>query len=450
MSKTIKLTKGFDIQLEGEALRFLKTVSLSRNFALKPRDFKGIIPKMMLEVGAEVKAGDPVFHSKVDERVVFTSPVSGEIAEIKRGEKRFIEEIVILSDSGNKFKEFSVPDTNGGDRQDIIKVLLESGTWPYLRQRPFNKIASPDETPKSIFISGFDSAPLAPDYNYLLEGNDAEFNKGLEVLNVLCPGKVHLNLSKRLNNGHALTHAKNVSTTLFDGPHPSGNVGVQIHHLDPVITKNDLVWFISPQDLVIIGRLFLTGKYDARKKVAVAGSQVINKQYYEGISGVNVSSFLNNNLKEGSSRVISGNVLTGRKIEADGYLGFYDSLITVIPEGHEEEFLGWLIPTYPRPSVSRTFPSFMFPNMKYNVNTNLHGEERAFVVTGEYEKVIPMDILPLQLIKACMANDIENMEALGIYEVAEEDLALCEFICTSKSPIQSIIGRGLEFIEKEA
>src|SRR5690606_5658962 len=282
----------------------------------------------------------------------------------------------------------------------------------------------------------FDSAPLAPDYNYLLEGNDAEFNKGLEVLNVLCPGKVHLNLSKRLNNGHALTHAKNVSTTLFDGPHPSGNVGVQIHHLDPVITKNDLVWFISPQDLVIIGRLFLTGKYDARKKVAVAGSQVINKQYYEGISGVNVSSFLNNNLKEGSSRVISGNVLTGRKIEADGYLGFYDSLITVIPEGHEEEFLGWLIPTYPRPSVSRTFPSFMFPNMKYNVNTNLHGEERAFVVTGEYEKVIPMDILPLQLIKACMANDIENMEALGIYEVAEEDLALCEFICTSKSPIQ--------------
>src|SRR5690606_29044931 len=249
----------------------------------------------------------------------------------------FIEEIVILSDSGNKFKEFSVPDTNGGDRQDIIKVLLESGTWPYLRQRPFNKIASPDETPKSIFISGFDSAPLAPDYNYLLEGNDAEFNKGLEVLNVLCPGKVHLNLSKRLNNGHALTHAKNVSTTLFDGPHPSGNVGVQIHHLDPVITKNDLVWFISPQDLVIIGRLFLTGKYDARKKVAVAGSQVSNKQYYEGISGVNVSSFLNNNLKEGSSRVISGNVLTGRKIEADGYLGFYDSLITLIPEGHEEE-----------------------------------------------------------------------------------------------------------------
>ena len=450
MSKTIKLTRGFDIKLDGDALRFSVSPALSRNFAIKPLDFKGIIPKMIVQQGQEVKAGDALFHSKTDERILFTAPVSGEVIEIKRGEKRVIEEIIILSDSKNNFKDFGSSNPNELSREQVIEKLLSSGTWPLIRQRPFNKIANPSDKPKSIFISGFDSAPHGVDYNFILNGQEKDFQTGINALRKLTDGKIHLNLSANQKNCYAYTHAEGVETTNFDGPHPAGNVGVQIHHLDPVVSKKDLVWFINPQDLLIIGRLFNTGRYDASKLVALAGSSVVKKQYYKMSIGANISSILEGNLIDGDQRIISGNVLTGDKIDANGYLGYYDSLITVIPEGNQEEFLGWLLPTYPRPSISKTLPAFLFPEKKYKVNTNMHGEDRAFVVTGEYEKVLPMDILPLYLIKACMAKDIENMEALGIYEVAEEDFALCEFVCTSKAPIQEIIGEGLNYIEKEA
>lgn len=450
MAKTIKLKKGYDIKLEGESLRFVSKIELSRNFAIKPSDFKGIIPKLIVEVGNEVKAGDALFYSKDNENLMFTSPVSGEIAEIKRGEKRVIEEIIILSDSKNSYKDFGSLNPKDANREQIISKMLSSGVWPFVRQRPFSKIANPADLPKSIFISGFDSAPLGVDYNFILNNQSADFQAGINVLAKLTEGKVHLNLSKRLKNSDTLEHAKNVSITYFDGPHPSGNVGVQIHHLDPVITKNDIVWYVNPQDLLIIGRLFNTGKFDARKLVSLAGTEFIKKQYYEFMIGGSLTALTQNNMTNTSSRIISGNVLSGKKVAADSYLGFYDSLVTAIPEGHEEEFLGWLIPTYPRPSMSMTMPSFIFPDMKYKVNTNMHGEERAFVVTGDYEKVLPMDIMPLHLIKACMANDIENMEALGLYEVDAEDFALCEFICTSKAPIQDIIQNGLNYLEKEA
>lgn len=450
MAKTIKLSKGFDIQLEGEALRFTKVPQLSRNFAIKPTDFRGIIPKMLVEQGAEVKAGDALFCSKTDPRIVFTSPVSGEVAEIRRGEKRAILEVLILSDAKNSYKDFGKADPKGLSREDVIARLLDSGTWPLLRQRPFNKLADPSQTPKSIFISGFDSAPLAPDYNYILEHEATNFQTGIDVLRKLTEGKIHLNLDKNRRNCHAFEHANGVEITNFDGPHPAGNVGVQIHHLDPVLSKKDLVWYINPQDLLIIGRLFNTGHYDAGKLVALAGTGAINRQYYKMCTGACVSPILEGNMAQGENRVISGNVLTGTRIEANGYLGYYDHLLTVIPEGKDYEFLGWLLPTYARPSLSKTLPAFLMPGKKYEVNTNMHGEERAFVVTGEYEKVLPMDILPLYLIKACMARDIENMEALGIYEVGEEDFALCEFVCTSKAPIQDIIKEGLEYIEKEA
>jgi Na+-transporting NADH:ubiquinone oxidoreductase subunit A len=450
MAKTIKLTKGFDIKLEGEALRFTKKNEISRNFAIKPLDFKGITPKLIVEQGSEVKAGDPLFYAKENEQIVFTSPVSGEVIEVKRGEKRVIQEIVILSDAQSSYKDFGTADPKQLTKEEVSSKMLASGVWPLLRQRPFNKIADANHPPRSIFISGFDSAPLGVDYNYILNGQSKDFQAGIDALTKLTEGKVYLNLSKRLNNCDTLEHAHGVVKTYFDGPHPSGNVGVQIHHLDPVITRNDIVWFINPQDVLIVGRLFNTGKYDARKLVAIAGTEVINKQYYEMLIGSSVSSVLDHNLQAGNQRVISGNVLTGNKISADGYLGYYDSLVTVIPEGDDEEFLGWLLPSYPRPSLSMTMPSFIFPEKKYKVNTNMHGEERAFVVTGDYEKVLPMDIMPLQLIKACMANDIENMESLGLYEVGPEDMALCEFICTSKAPIQEIIESGLTYLEKEA
>jgi Na+-transporting NADH:ubiquinone oxidoreductase subunit A len=337
MAKTIKLTKGFDIKLEGEALRFTKKNEISRNFAIKPLDFKGITPKLIVEQGSEVKAGDPLFYAKENEQLVFTSPVSGEVIEVKRGEKRVIQEIIILSDAQSSYKDFGTADPKQLTKEEVSSKMLSSGVWPLLRQRPFNKIADANHPPRSIFISGFDSAPLGVDYNYILNGQSKDFQAGIDALSKLTEGKVYLNLSKRLNNCDTLEHAHGVEKTYFDGPHPSGNVGVQIHHLDPVITRNDIVWFINPQDVLIVGRLFNTGKYDARKLVALAGSEVINKQYYEMLIGSSVSSILDHNLEAGNQRVISGNVLTGSKISADGYLGYYDSLVTVIPEGDDEE-----------------------------------------------------------------------------------------------------------------
>jgi Na+-transporting NADH:ubiquinone oxidoreductase subunit A len=449
LAKTIKLTKGFDIKLEGEALRFTKKNEISRNFAIKPLDFKGITPKLIVEQGSEVKAGDPLFYAKENEQIVFTSPVSGEVIEIKRGEKRVIQEIVILSDAQSSYKDFGTADPKQLTKEEVRSKMLSSGVWPLLRQRPFNKIADTNHPPRSIFISGFDSAPLGVDYNYILDGQSKDFQAGIDALSKLTEGKVYLNLSKRLNNSDTLEHAHGVVKTYFDGPHPSGNVGVQIHHLDPVVTKNDIVWFINPQDVLIVGRLFNTGKYDARKLVALAGSEVINKQYYEMLIGSSVSSLLDHNLQAGNQRVISGNVLSGNKISADSYLGYYDSLVTVIPEGDDEEFLGWLLPSYPRPSLSMTMPSFIFPEKKYKVNTNMHGEQRNFVMTGQYDRVFPFDIYPVQLLKAMWASDIDKMEQLGVYEIVEEDFALCEVICTSKQSLQELVREALDTVYTE-
>lgn len=450
MSKTIKLRKGFDILLEGETLRVQGTTESSRHYSISPVDFKGIIPKLNVEQGSEVKAGDPLFHSKTNEKLLFTSPVSGEVVEIRRGAKRVIEEIVVLSDSQNSFKSFGPMSPNDASREALIDRMLESGVWPLVRQRPFNKIADPNETPKSIFISCFDSAPLGVDYNFVVAQNEEAFKTGLEVIKRLSGGKVFLNLSARTKNADVFEQASGVEKNYFDGPHPAGNVGVQIHHLDPVISKKDLVWFVNPQDLIIIGRVFKEGIYNSERLVALAGSSVIKREYHKMKIGAALSPILSNNLVAGKQRIISGNVLSGTQVTENDYLKYYDNLVTVIPEGDQPEFMGWLFPSYARPSISKTFTSYLKPSKKYNVNTGMHGEERAYVVTGEYEKVLPMDILPMQLIKACLANDIENMEALGIYEVAAEDLALCEFICTSKTPIQRIIGDALDYIEKEA
>jgi Na+-transporting NADH:ubiquinone oxidoreductase subunit A len=419
--------------------------------AIKPIDFPDIIPKLLVKEGDEVLAGSNLFFDKNNESIKFSSPVSGEIIEVLRGEKRKILEIKILADKGIKYLEFNKANLEELNREDILQTLLNSGLWPLIRQRPFGIIANPTEIPKSIFISVFDTNPLAPDLNFIMQGeNQKTFQTGLNALIKLTNGKTHLNIDGSKEVATIFKNSIGVILNKFSGPHPAGNIGVQIHHIDPV-NKGEVVWYVNPQDVLIIGKLFSEGKYDASRIIALTGSQVSSPKYYKTIIGSSVRNILNDGgLKAGKNRIISGNVLSGSQIQEDGFLGYYDTQITVIPEGKEFEFMGWLAPGLEKFSMSRTFFSWLNSKKKYNLNTNLHGEERPFVVTGQYEKVFPMDIYPVQLLKSILIEDIEMMEQLGIYEVVEEDFALCEFVCTSKIKSQEIIKRGIEMMQKES
>ncbi|MEO8569370.1 MAG: Na(+)-translocating NADH-quinone reductase subunit A [Ginsengibacter sp.] len=449
MSKYVKIKKGLNIRLEGEASKIISDLPLPETFSLKPPNFIDVIPKLLVKQGDEVLAGTPLFYDKSNEAIKFCSPVSGEVVEIIRGEKRKLQEVRILADKKVNFVTFNKSNPNNLNRENIIGLLLNSGVWPFIRQRPFGIIANPQEKPKSIFISAFDTNPLAPDNDFIMQHCGEDFQTGLDALQKLTDGKVHLNINANGKPATIFTGAKDVEINKISGPHPCGNVGVQIHHIDPV-NKGEVVWCINPQDVLIVGRLFNQGKFDASKVVALTGSQVKDPKYYKTIVGSSVKNMISDGgLKEGENRIISGNVLTGKQISYEGYLDFYDSQVTVIPEGHEPEFMGWLAPGFNKLSMSRTFFSWLTPNKKYNLDSNMHGEERPFVVSGEYEKVFPMDIYPVQLLKSILIEDIEMMENLGIYEVVEEDFALCEFVCTSKIESQDIIRKGLNIIRRE-
>ena len=318
-----------------------------------------------------------------------------------------------------------------------------------IKQRPYDIIANPEDMPKAIFVSGFDSAPLAPDYDVTLADELPALQAGIDCLKKLCEKNVNLNLREGTPSTSIFTKLKNVDVNYFSGPHPAGNVGIQIHHLNP-INKGDIVWVVNAMDLAIIGRVFTTGKFDARKVIAIAGSEVEKPAYYKTIMGAQIKCLVKGNLKnQVHQRIISGNVLTGYKTDEDNYLGYYNNMVTVIPEGDNYEFLGWAMPGFNKFSLSKTFPSFLCPNKKYSLNANYNGEERAFVVTGQYEKVLPMDILPVYLLKAVLAEDLDKMEQLGMYEIAPEDMALCEFVCTSKTPVQEILEKGIELMIRE-
>ncbi len=448
MQKTIKIRKGLNIPLKGGADKTLSGIVHSDSYAVKPTDFHGIVPKLLVDEGEEVKAGTPLFYNKLDERIKFVSPVAGKISEIKRGEKRLLLELVIKPDKENSYIDFVAESPIDLSVEKIIEKLLNSGMWSVIRQRPYNIIANPTDIPKSIHISCFDTAPLAPDYDFIVHGKGEAFQVGLDALSKLCNGKIYLNIPKNEGVSRVFLNAKNVIITKFSGPHPAGNVGIQIHHIEP-INKGDIVWHINPQDVIKIGKLFLEGRYDGTKIIALAGSEVIYPKYYKVIEGTSIKNLVENNIKEGEVRYISGNVLTGKRIENTGYLGYYDNMISVIPEGNKPSFLGWLKPGLNKFSISGTFLSAFIPKKSYVLDTNLNGGKRAYVVTGAYEKVLPMNIYPMQLLKAILVEDIELMENLGIYEVAEEDFALCEFICPSKSNIQEIIRNGLDLIRKE-
>lgn len=447
MSKAIKIKKGVDIKLVGAAENKISPAQRSNVYAIKPDDFFGTIPKLMVKQGETVKAGTPLFYDKKRDKIKFTAPVSGEIVEIKRGDKRKILEVRILADSEISYETYT-PWTSGGNREALVDTMLGLGLWPFITQRPYGIIASPDDTPRDIYISGFDTAPLSADNEIALKGEVDNFKAGLEALKVLSGGHVHLGVRK----GSTLyTDINGVEKTEFSGPHPSGNVGVQIHHTKP-INKGEIIWTVNPADVAIIGKSLKEGKFRAERTVALVGSEVQNPQYYTTLIGSSIDSIVGDNEKEGNNRIISGNVLTGTKVEYNGFLGFYSNTITIIPEGDEKKFFlteGWLAPGFSRFSLNHSYPSWLQGNKKYKLDTNLNGETRAFVVTGEMEKVFPFDIYPMQLIKAIMINDIDSMENLGIYEVLPEDFALCEFACTSKINIQSVVEQGLADMRNE-
>ncbi len=449
MSKDIRIRKGLDIKLVGEAEKVTVDATRSNVFAIKPDDFHGIIPKVVAKQGTEVKAGEPLFHSKSNEKMLFPSPVSGEVVEIVRGAKRKILAFKILADKEQQYADFGVKDVNAMNGDEVKTHLLSSGCWPFIKQRPYDVIANPEVTPKAIFISGYATAPLAADCDYILEGKEKELQTAIDALGKLTNGQVHVSVGKKSNS--PLASLNNISLHKVHGPHPAGNVSVQIAKIDP-INKGEIVWVVNPQDLLVIGELLLTGRFNAERTIALAGSSVKNPKYYRTKIGAEVSSVVYDSgvHDEGNIRVISGDVLTGENVKPDGHLGYYHNCITVIPEGDDYEFFGWNKPVFNKISTSRALTfSWLMPNKKYELDTNTNGEHRAFVVTGNYEEVFPLDIYPLQLLKACMVNDLDAMEQLGMYEVAPEDFALTEFVCVSKQPHQQIIRDGLDVMLKE-
>ncbi len=447
MSTVYSIKKGLDIKLIGEPQKTIADLNAKR-FAIKPPDFIGCFPKMLAKEGDEVKIGSPLFFDKYREEILFTAPVSGKVIMVKRGAKRRLLEVIIETDGKETAEDFGKGDVAGLSREAIIEKLMKSGVWPMIRQRPYSVIANPKDEPKAIFVTAFDSAPLAPDFDLIVEGRGEAFRNGLDVLAKLTGGKVHLNVSAKKTTSDVFLKARNVQLNRFDGPHPAGNVSVHISRIDP-LNKGEAIWYVNPQEVISIGNLFLQGKVDSSRLYALAGSEVKEPKYFRSFIGARITNMVSGNVTDGDNRFISGNVLTGDKIEKDGFIGFYHNQVTVIPEGNYSEFFGWLKPGFGKFSVSGTFPSKLFSKRKYRLDTNQHGGNRAFVMTGKYEKVFPFDILPMQLLKAIIVEDIDLMENLGIYEIDEEDFALCEVIDTSKIQMQEIVRKGLDLMRTE-
>ncbi|MBE9489999.1 MAG: Na(+)-translocating NADH-quinone reductase subunit A [Bacteroidetes bacterium] len=449
MSNDIRIKKGLDIKLKGEAEKATEKAIVSNFYTLRPEDFHNVIPKLIAKEGSKLKAGEPVFYDKSNEAIKFASPVSGEILEITRGEKRKILTIKIQADKEQSYLDNGKFNLDAANPEAIKAHLMASGCWPFIMQRPYDVMANPDKTPKAIFVSGYASAPLSANLNYVLQDKEAELQAALIALGKLTEGKVHVSVGK--HGKSPFDDLKGITLHNVSGPHPSGNVGTQINKIDPV-NKGEVVWTVAAQDLVIIGELLLTGKFNAERIVALVGSSIQKARYFKTKIGCEVATMIYDHgiEKDANVRIISGNVLSGKQIHPDGYLDFYSNTITVIPEGDDYEFFGWTMPVFNKISTSRALTfSWMFPKKKFDLNTNTNGEHRAFVTTGIYEEVFPLDIFPMQILKACMYQDLDEMEALGMYEVAPEDFALTEFVCVSKQPHQEIIRKGLDLMLKE-
>lgn len=443
MSRDIHVKKGLDIKLKGEAKTEMVQTSRSSVYTLIPSDFHNKTPKMFLKEGEAVKAGQPVYYFKQDEKVQVVSPVSGKIQEIIRGEKRVILAIKILADAKDDFVNHGKQDPKSMSEDEVKNHLLLSGAFTLIKQRPYDVVAQSTDKPKAIFVTGIQSAPLAPDVDFVLGNKKQYLQTGFNALSKLTNGKVHLTISKKSQVFEGL---QSVEKHIGSGKHPVGLVSTQIAKIDP-INKGERVWVLNAFDVAVIGELFETGVFNQEKVIALTGTGFKNNAYTKAIAGASFSDITKNALNNGKYRLISGDVLTGLKSDT---LRFYDYQITAIPEGDDYDFFGWNLPRPNKFSVYKAgMFSFLTPNKKYDLNTNTNGEHRGFVLTGEYEKVCPLDIYPMQLLKAILVKDIDNMEQMGIYEVAPEDFALTEYVCVSKQEHQNIVRVGLDLMMKE-
>ena len=447
MSKDVSIKDGANLNLKGLASMELEVANMSLNYALNPDDFFGLVPRMLVKEGDKVSLGQPIFHDKNNESIKIVSPVSGKIQEIVRGAKRKILNVVIKKE-GESAVNFKIPSLLSISSKKILELLIESGSLAFIRQRPYNIIARPDRPPKSIFVSVHSTAPYAANYDFILKKRMDEFQVGIDVMSKLIGKPINLSISHNCESDFSTLN--NVDVYKIKGAHPSGNESFQINRIDP-LNSGEIIWVIKPEDIANIGSFFMTGIFNPKRTVAVSGDSLKSPKYYDAIIGSSISSLVDSKEIPNSEeyRFINGDPLSGSKVEYSGFLGFYNNTLSVIKEGNQFRMLGWLPFMYNSiPSFSKTSLSWLLGGEK-KVNTNLNGEERAIVVTGEMEKYFPMDIFPMQLIKACMRGDVEKMESLGIYEVIPEDFGLVDFSCTSKIEAQEIVKSGIEIMLKE-
>ena len=447
MANVIKLRKGLDVNLKGKAAKEQFQVKKPGVYALMPDDFTGVKPKVVVKENDVVKVGDALFVDKNHPEVKFVSPVSGKVTMVERGDRRKVLSVRVEADAEQQYVDFGKKSVAQMTADQVKETLLETGLFAFLKQRPYDVVPDPAVAPKAIFVSGFNSMPLAADFEYVLQGREADFQTGLDVLAKMA--KTYLGVSAK-QSATALTAAKNVTVNVFDGPAPAGNVGVQVNHVDPV-NKGETVWTLGAEEVIFVGHLFNTGKLDFTRVIAFAGSEVKKPAYCQMTVGQQLSTLVENRVAEGRTlRIVNGNVMTGVKTTKDGFLAAHATEVNVIPEGDDvHEMLGWIMPRFNDYSNSRAYCSWLSGKKEYALDARVKGGERHMIMSGEYDRVFPMDIFPEQLVKAIITGDIDRMEALGIYEVAPEDFALCEFVDSSKLEVQRIVREGLDMLRKE-
>ena len=446
MINLIETHKGLDIQLAGKASEKKTKLGVVSDYALVPDDFTGIVPKVVVKEGDHVLAGDPLFVNKNFPEVRFASPVSGIVEAVVRGDRRKVLCVKVKADDSQEYRDFGSKNVDSLDGNGVRSLLLEAGLFGYINQLPYAVSTTPDTTPKAIFVSAFRDMPLAGDFDFEVKGQETDFQTGITALSKIA--QVNVGISSKSQN-ETLRNLKDATVTAWQGPCPAANVGVHVNHLCPV-NKGEVVWTVDPVAVIFIGRLLNTGKVDLRRTIAVAGSEVVEPHYVDALVGTPLKAILEGNVREGAVRIINGNPLTGRKDSLDGYLGAHTSEVTVIPEGDDaDEMLGWIMPRLGHFSANRSYFSWLLGKRDYKLDARVKGGKRNMIMSGEYDKVMPMDIYGEYLIKAIIAGDIDKQEQLGIYEVAPEDFAVAEFVDSSKLELQSLVRKGLDTLRKE-